>query len=305
MIGPAHRGRGLGQKMVAEMVARSEKTGAKRLTLKAKEDRAATFYCRNGFRVVGHDGDFALFEREIGRASRCREVAIHQPNYLPWLGYFYKIARADTFVFLENAQFSKGSYTNRVRILLDGEPRWLTQPIQHKFGQKIAEIKFSTSDWTHRNISTLKSAYKDTDAFGAVFPVLSGLLEASRDQCLAAVNRRLIEALCDRLSIDTKFVCDTDLGVDNETSDDRLIQLVQACAPNTGRYLSGAGGQKYQDEEKFRAAGIDVEYSDYEHPTYDQGTSSFIPGLSIVDALFRLGWEKTAQVIDSDREVVG
>lgn len=224
-------------------------------------------------------------------------VAIHQPNWLPWLGYFHKIARADTFVFLENVQFSKGSYTNRVRILLDGEPRWLTQPVKHDSGKKISEMKFSVPDWKSRNLSTLYNAYKDTAHFNAVLRVLEDLITASPEDFLGTTNRHMIEALCGRMSIGARFASDAEFGVSGQSGDDRLIELVRACAPNNARYMSGTGGRKYQDEAKFRAAGIDVIYNDYIHPVYDQGTKSFVPGLSIVDALFRLGWEETAQVI--------
>lgn len=297
MVSARYRGSGLGKRMVAEMVARAEQAGAKLLTLKAKAGRAAKFYCDNGFQIVGDDGDFIVFQRRVAEKVRRKSVAIHQPNYLPWLGFFHKIACADIFVFLESAQYSKGSYTNRVQILRDGKPTWLTQPVLQKFGQKIDETKLSRADWAGVNINALTNAYKDADAFDEVFPFIAKLLEGAKDPNLAVVNRRLIVELCPKLLIDTEFRRDSDFGPDNAVGDDRLIHLVQACAPNGARYLSGAGGRKYQDEEKFGAAGIELEYIDFNHPVYDQGGSSFVPGLSVLDALFRLGWERTAQVI--------
>ena len=231
-------------------------------------------------------------------------IAIHQPNWLPWLGFFHKIARADTFVFLDGAQFSKGSYTNRVRILHNGEPRWLTQPIQQRFGQAISEIEFSDQNWVDQNISTLSNAYKHEPAFGQVFPAISSLMEDLPRDRLAASNRKLIEALCDRLGITAHFVSDSELGAENENGDDRLISLVRACARVGARYLSGVGGRDYQDETKFAAAGIEVEYTDFAHPVYDQGIKPFVPGLSVVDCLFRFGWQETARLIVGDQKLV-
>src|SRR3546814_3690829 len=74
-------------------------------------------------------------------------VAIHQPNYLPWLGYFHKIARADVFVFLDDVQFSKNGYTNRVRILGDGAARWLTIPAAVHLGDPIGAVRPARPDW--------------------------------------------------------------------------------------------------------------------------------------------------------------
>ena len=80
------------------------------------------------------------------------------------------------------------------------------------------------------------------------------------------------------------------------TGDDRLVALVRACGEGAS-YLSGRGGAKYQDPGKFSAAGIPLVYTDFVHPIYDQGRADFVSGLSIFDALFHLGWERTAALV--------
>jgi hypothetical protein len=223
-------------------------------------------------------------------------VAIHQPNYLPWLGYFHKIARADKFVFLDRAQFAKGSYTNRVQIIRDGGARWLTQPIRHRFGQPIADVKFADLAWPSKHLDALRGAYRNAAAFTDVWPDFEDLYTSIPVTGLAAANCHIVKAIAQRLGITTTFETESVLDIDQSGADDRLIALVGASASDAS-YLSGAGGRKYQDPAKFEAAGIPLVYTDYDHPVYDQGSNPFVPGVSIADALFNLGWASTGALL--------
>lgn len=224
-------------------------------------------------------------------------VAIHQPNYLPWLGYFHKIARADVFVFLETVQFSKGSYTNRVQILRDAKPAWLTQPIVQGLGRPIVSVVFAEPDWPRRHLDALHGAYRTAPAFREVFPTLEALLLGAPIDSLAAANRHLIEGIAAVLNLAPRFVRDGALGVGDFERDDRLVALVEAVAPGAV-YLSGKGGASYQDETKFAGAGIALRYTAFTPRPYPQmGGGAFVPGLSIVDALFSLGIEGTRALV--------
>ena len=222
-------------------------------------------------------------------------IAIHQPNYLPWLGYFHKIARADCFVFLEQVQYSRGSYSNRVRILDNGCPCWLTQPVRHSFGQPIAEVAFADNAWPDKHLSRLRNAYADSSAFAEIWPELADIYRAMPVASLATANRHLVTALSSRLDLGTEFATDSEFGISTLAGDDRLIALLGACGSEVS-YLSGPGGKKYQDEAKFAAAGIPVTYTDYHPPPYKQ-SGDFVAGLSIADALFHFGWAGTAKLI--------
>ncbi len=227
-------------------------------------------------------------------------VAVHQPNYLPWPGYFHKIAKAGIFVFLDDVQFSKGSYTNRVQILRDGQPVWLTQPIRHCFGQAVADVEFSQPDWAARHLDTLRGAYARAPAFRAVWPALTDMMGKVTGMKLAAANRRLVEMVANRLGLQTRFHAASELGVGSSEADERLAKIVARLAPG-GAYLSGRGGAKYQDAATFAAAGIGLVYTDFRHPDYPQPGASFTPGLSIMDALFAVGWEATARLVAGEK----
>ncbi len=114
-------------------------------------------------------------------------VAIHQPNYLPWLGYFAKMARADVFVFLDDVQFSKQSYINRVQILRDdGCSRWLTVPVHVSLGQAINEVRPAKAGWARAHLDTLRGAYKAAPAFKVVWPDIEAFFGRIPDADLAA-----------------------------------------------------------------------------------------------------------------------
>ncbi|MDD9904966.1 MAG: WbqC family protein [Rhodospirillaceae bacterium] len=225
-------------------------------------------------------------------------VAIHQPNYAPWIGYFRKIARASHFVFLDDAAFSKGGVINRVRILDGGEPAWLTVPAKPSLGTPIAAVVAGQSDWPKRHLSRLYNTYRGAAAFSRIWPDVERLYDAVSAERLAAANRRIIEDICAFLEIETVFHNASEFAT-AQTGDDRLIALVQAVPGATG-YLSGQGGRKYQDETKFAAAGLSLDYSDYDPVPYPQTSPGFTPGLSILDAAFNLGWDGAAALVTGD-----
>jgi hypothetical protein len=223
-------------------------------------------------------------------------VAIHQPNYLPWLGYFHKMAAADVFIFLDDVPFSKGSYTNRVKIMARGEGHWLTVPISVHLGDPINQVRVATSDWTSSHRIKLRSTYSKASAFDATWPRIEEILDGIPESDLATINRHLIEIIAGDLGLNCQFLASSEIDVKGATGDDRLVALVTAVSPD-GTYLSGRGGEKYQSEYKFTDAGFGFRYANFVHPTYAQSDAPFVPGLSIIDAIFHLGWTATSDLI--------
>jgi len=223
-------------------------------------------------------------------------VSIHQPNYAPWLGFFHKMALEDIFVLLDDVQFSKQSYTNRVQVLQNGAPRWLTQPVKVSLGQSISTVQIANPAWAQAHLDTLRGAYKAAPAFNGVWPDLTAIYASLPATGLAAANRAFIEAVAARVGLQARIVQSSDIGIREQSGDDRLVAIVEALAPH-GTYLSGRGGANYQDERKFAAAGVGLEYAKFEHPVYAQAAAEFYPGLSILDVLFNVGWDGAASLI--------
>ena len=224
-------------------------------------------------------------------------VAIHQPNYAPWLGYFHKMARADVFVFLDDAQFSKGSYTNRVQIVGRGALRWLTVPVQHAFGAAINAIVPARTDWPSAHLDALLTDYRDAACFRGVWPDVQALYRNLPCESLAASNAALVTRLAERLGIVTRVLAASSLDIGSTMSDDRLIAICHKIDSDVS-YLSGRGGANYQDQAKFSAAGITLQYTDFIQHSYEQGGASFVAGLSVLDAVFHLGWKGAAALVN-------
>lgn len=224
-------------------------------------------------------------------------VAIHQPNYLPWLGYFGKIAEADVLVFLDDVQFSKNSYINRTRVLGAGKARWLTVPVSVHLGDPINRVRPARPDWPARHLDTLFNFYRGAPAFRAVWPRVEELYGALPRADIAASNRFLIENIARELGLACRFRESSEVEVGGALGDDRLVALTATVAPG-GCYLSGRGGADYQSPDKFAAAGLKFRYVDFTHPVYDQGGQEFTPGLSVMDAVFRLGWAAAAELLE-------
>ncbi len=216
-----------------------------------------------------------------------KRIAIHQPNFLPWPGYFAKLAQADLFVLLDDAQFSKNNIINRVRILGETEPRWLTLPVAAHLGQSIAQTLPAKPDWRRSILALLRNTYGKAAYFKAIWPSLESWFAAAPEADLAAINTHFIAAIAGYLDVATPLQKASMLGIAGQ-SDDRLVMIVQHLAPG-GCYLSGKGGAGYQDPAKFSAAGLALEYYSFTPRAYDQGRPGFQPGLSVLDPLFHLG----------------
>lgn len=226
-------------------------------------------------------------------------VAVHQPNYVPWLGYFHKIAEADVFIFLDDVQFPKNSFTNRVQILGNGAKRWLTVPVTVSLGDSIDQVLPAQPDWASRHLDTLAGYYRSARCFRSVWPRLQDIYAGSPAESIAAINRYLVESIARELGLGCRFTVASKTAVGEARGDERLVELVASVAPGA-TYLSGAGGAQYQDPAKFAEASLGFRYSSFQHPTYEQDGDEFVPGLSIIDAVMRLGWKDAADLLRED-----
>lgn len=213
--------------------------------------------------------------------------AIHQPNYLPWLGYFDKIKQADIFIFMDNVQYVKGSWINRCQIRNNEDKKWLSVPILHKgrSGQSINETKIDyKTNWIQKHIKFLEANYRKSACFKKYFPDIKKILEQKMEN-LTDLNVTLIKKITKWLNLETKFIKGSQLKVYGQGTD-LLINMVKAAGGDT--YLCGGGAEGYQEDEKFTRAGITLRYQNFQHPVYNQQSGEFIPGLSIIDMLFNV-----------------
>ncbi len=227
-------------------------------------------------------------------------VAIHQPNFFPWLGYFDKIARADVFILMDNVQFPKtgGTWLNRVQVLVQGQPAWVTMPIVRAYHgvRCVCEMRINNAfAWREKLLRTLSVNYGRAPFFEDVYPFLEKLINYSTDS-LVAYNLNAIQALSREFGLGaSKFLLGSSLFVNGQATD-LLIAMVKAVGGSA--YLAGGGAGGYQEDEKFALAGLELMYQKFDHPTYPQFRSEkFVAGLSIIDVLMNCGFDQTRTLI--------
>lgn len=216
-------------------------------------------------------------------------VAVHQPQYLPWLGYFDKIASADIFVLLDTVQYKKNEWQNRNRIKGPSGPQWLTVPVSCRFGERIDEVRIHNREhWQKRQRQAILSNYGRAPFRELLAGFLEEVFSRSWDR-LSELNIFTVKRLSEILGISTPMYIASELPPFPETPDERLIAIARYFGAEG--YLAGSGGQAYMQLDKFKRAGITVQFQEYHHPVYRQLFTGFEPYLSVVDLIFNHGNE--------------
>jgi hypothetical protein len=229
------------------------------------------------------------------------KIAISQPAYLPWLGYFDLIDQVDTFVLLDSAQFEKQSWQQRNRIKTPTGLRWLTVPVifRGRFGQHIQDVEIRDPAFFRQHLRAVELNYRRSPYFGRYFPEFAEILELCSQLRLVELNQQLIQWLCRILGVDTPIVRSSDLDQRGKRSE----HLVNLCRHlQSDFYLSPLGSAVYllNDLEQFAEAGIGVGFQHYEHPEYQQLFMPFQSHASVLDLIFNEG-EAAMSILRSGR----
>ena len=217
-------------------------------------------------------------------------ISIHQPNYLPYLGFFDKIKKSDIFVIYDDAQFNRRDFHHRNKIRIFDGWKWLTVPVVNEM-KPIKEIMIKNEQaknkphWAKIHFREIQANYSNTEYFSIYEKELKRIYETRYDK-LVDLNIRLIKFLMNVFDIRTKIVYSSEFGF-RSVSSQKNLDIVEALGGDV--YLSGLGGQDYLDVSLFNRKGIDVQYQDFNHPLYDQRFEGFIPNMAAIDALFNVG----------------
>lgn len=221
-------------------------------------------------------------------------LAGHQPNYLPYLGFFHKMFHCDIFVMVDNVQFVKRGpfgWINRNRIRTpEGDP-WLTVPVlvKGKFHQKIQETKINTTlPWARKHWKSLLTNYGKAPYFSGYADFFEDAYTRKSWENFADLSEYMIYHLMEFLHIKKPVKKASELGAEGK-GDELILDMCRRVGADT--YLHGKHGKDYVDEEKFKVAGIKSLHQEFEHPFYHQRFYPFIPNLSVVDLLFNHGEE--------------
>ena len=227
-------------------------------------------------------------------------IAIHQPDYLPYIGTYYSMSRADKYVFLDDAQYSTSNMNDYNKIKTpQGECR-IKIPVQHHFKDAINQVVTRDSlGWKEKHLKMIRMNYTKSRYFQEFYPVLEKLLQKQYEN-LAEMNIAISVEIARRMGITAEFCRSSDLQIHSQ-KEQRVIDI---CGHFNGTvYFSGRGAESYQREENFSKAGLQLVYTDYQPFCYPQQWGAFIPNLSIIDFIFNCGydWEYAMKKIQKER----
>jgi hypothetical protein len=224
-----------------------------------------------------------------------RKVAIHQPNFFPWIGFFNKIYKADQFIYLDHVENNPRSaiYTKRVKIIVNREEHWLTCNLKSIPGQifcRIDEMRIDNPErLKDKHLKTIELSYKKATYFSDVFPIIQDFYD-HKSEFIADRNIFFIESVCDKINIATKRIRSNTMGLQT-SSNQLLIDIVKSLEANC--YIPGGGASDYQDDILFDKNEIKLEYQSFVHPKYEQfNTNEFVSGLSVIDLLMNKGFKE-------------
>jgi len=233
-------------------------------------------------------------------------ITIHQPNYIPWLGFFHKLLISDVYVSFDDVQFEKNSYNNRNKIKTSQGDCWLTVPIITKGKSKETLINNAKIDhkqnWAKKHLKTIQTNYSKSQFYEDYILFFEETYNKNWDT-LSMLNMHILTWLLKELKIDIEVVLSSEIK-DKKGKKDKLVFDICKIL-DADIYISGTLGKEYLNIDDFNKKGINVYFQDYKHPIYSQLWGNFIPNMSIIDLLFNYGKESkkiiTQGNIDKER----
>ena len=221
-----------------------------------------------------------------------QSIAISQPTYLPWIGYFNIIDRVNSFVFLDIVQFDKRSWQQRNKIKTPNGLEYISVPVivKGKHNQKIHEVRIQMdSKFPKNHLRSFEFNYNKSPFYSEYIEDITKIfLKTIEHQSLSILNSDIIKFICNTLKIKTKILHSTELKISGKGSE-LLISICDLLKSNN--YLSAKGAINYLKEDKlfFDQSNIKISLVDYKHPKYMQRFGKFIPYACIFDLLFNEG----------------
>ncbi len=226
-------------------------------------------------------------------------LSILQPSYLPWLGFFDQMHRADTFVFLDDVQFTRRDWRNRNKIRTPEGWSWLTVPVlqKNRFRQLLKDTHIDNSvPWARKHRDAIRSHYAKALFFDLYFPALESVYNKRWDFLLDLCYETL-GILQEALGINVSILKASEMGIES-AKEEKILGLCKKLEPS--HYLAGDASADYLRPEAFDQLGIALEMQNYRHPSYRQRYPGFVPYLSVIDLLFNEGERSLAVLSGTD-----
>ncbi len=212
-----------------------------------------------------------------------------QPYFFPYIGYWQLIHAADRFVIYDDVNYIKGGWVNRNRVLINGEPAYITVPLERPSPYKqICDIAlYPSSVWRDKLVKTVEITYRKAPSFYEVFPAIENIIRYETDN-LSDYLANQLRTLSSYVGISTEFVVTSRCYENNQLAgQERILDICKREKATT--YINAQGGQALYDTKIFGNAGIDLRFMVMKLTPYRQRVNGFIPQLSIIDALMEIG----------------
>jgi hypothetical protein len=208
-------------------------------------------------------------------------VVISQPMYFPWPGFLAQISLADVLIWLDDAQFSKGSFTNRVQVKLPNGRKWMSIPLKGKGSfQKISELSAIDAKWISLHRAMLQQSLSEHPYCEEALSVFDAV---SNQKALIDILISSVEDTAKKLSIlPAKRLKSSEMDIEGH-SWQRVLKLVEAVGGD--EYITGHGASSYMNHEAFEAKGVRISYMDYNPAPWPQPHGAFSPYVNILDLI--------------------
>lgn len=217
-------------------------------------------------------------------------VSIHQPDYIPWLGLYYKIAHSDTFVYLDDAQYSNQGDHNVNKIKTSQGEFKLKVPVEQHLGDLICDVRTKNElGWQEKHLKTILMNYSKAPYFNCIFPKIEEIIRGHQGS-IAKLNIEINRYICEGFGFKTKIYKSSEINI-KSAREERVIDICEYFGAT--EYLSGNGAKVYQKEEHFIDRGIKLTYLDYKPIVYKQlwPKVGFLPYMSVIDYIFNCGFD--------------
>lgn len=235
-----------------------------------------------------------------------KKLIIHQPDFMPWLGFFHKLSLCNEFLVFDHVQISNGkTWTSRNKILLNGKPFWLTIPIKKVKNQRIHEVKISYQEnFQRKHLGSISQAYRKAPFYSEVYPIIESTY-SKKYEYLIDFNMDFIKKISNKLNLEFNHIKSSDLVLENNIIDNLYgneLVLKLCLLSRTKKYYSGTGCLDFIKPNSFHEKEIDFFFQEFEHPNYLQHNSAeFISHLSIVDALMNVGFDGVSNLLKKQK----
>lgn len=230
-------------------------------------------------------------------------LAIMQPYFFPYIGYFQLIAAVDQFVLYDNIKYTKKGWINRNRMLQNGKDVMFTMPLKNDSDYlDVCERELATDFKRDKLLNQFKAAYRRAPYFLQTLPLLEQMLRYDDTNLFGFLHNSIVKT-CGHLGIETNIRISSDIAINHELmNQDKVLALCEAVGAST--YVNAIGGRELYSNETFREKGIELKFIQSKPFEYAQLGNAFVPWLSVVDVMMFNPLDTIRECIATNYELI-